>query len=120
MWYEIFEDLKNIEKTIPFQKMNKLQVGKHKIALIKKPNNQWIAFKDACPHLQVPLTQGELTEDNCVLCRFHRYKFSLENGEEVQGKNTSPLKFYAISIKNNCLLIEIPDENLEEKDEFSF
>ncbi len=120
MLFEIFDNLTEMNKKIPAKKMVQAQAGKTKIALLKNQNEKWIAFKDACPHLQIPLTKGELTDDNCVLCTFHRYKFSLENGEEVNGKNTSPLRFFALFEKQNKLFVEIADEDLIEKDEFSF
>ncbi|TAH30875.1 MAG: hypothetical protein EAZ06_01675 [Cytophagales bacterium] len=120
MRFEILSNVKQSKKDIPLKKLIQIKVEKIKVALLRIDDQKWIAFKDACPHLQVPLTKGELTDDNCVLCIFHRYKFSLEDGKEVGGKNTSPLRFFKISEEKNQLFIDIDDEDLIEKDEFSF
>lgn len=120
MKFELLNDVENAKKNIPINQLTQIKIKNLKIALLRKNEDKWLAFKDACPHLQVSLIKGELTDDNCVICLYHRYKFSLESGREVSGKNTSELIFFALSIQKNKLFVEIDDHYFEEKDEFSF
>ncbi|MBP0017668.1 MAG: Rieske 2Fe-2S domain-containing protein [Cyanobacteria bacterium SBLK] len=37
---------------------------------------QWIVFRDRCPHRLAPLSEGRITEDGCLECPYHGWAFS--------------------------------------------
>ena len=39
------------------------------------------AIERQCPHLRLPMESGELNEDNCLVCPWHRSSFELSTGE---------------------------------------
>jgi len=93
-WYLLFENE---------EALNDLFVGKttvvHKApfgeVLLVKDKSDFHAFKNKCPHQNKPLN-GCWTEDNHIVCPFHRYHFSIDNG---QGHGTYVDK-YELKIEN--------------------
>ena len=39
------------------------------------------AINNACPHLNLPLNDSEVTDDGAIICRWHRSCFDLDSGE---------------------------------------
>lgn len=39
------------------------------------------AIQSQCPHLKLPLTKGKITEQNTIVCPFHKSEFDLKTGE---------------------------------------
>ncbi|MEM9540539.1 MAG: Rieske 2Fe-2S domain-containing protein [Cyanobacteria bacterium P01_E01_bin.42] len=37
---------------------------------------QWVVFRDRCPHRLAPLSEGRMTEDGCLECPYHGWAFS--------------------------------------------
>ena len=48
--------------------------------LLVRNNNSLSAFSNLCPHMNLPLEMGQITEDNEFLCPFHDSKFCLKTG----------------------------------------
>ena len=44
-----------------------------------KSNGEYSAFKNKCPHQNKPLNDCSV-HDGHIVCPFHRYHFSIENG----------------------------------------
>ncbi len=57
-----------------------VKVGSQKILLLNH-NGQLHAVANACPHLNLPLRKGKITEDGAIICPFHRSAFDLKSGE---------------------------------------
>lgn len=65
-----------------------LPVGARKVIERKEIDIQLIrtedrifAINNACPHLNLPLNDSEITEDGAIVCRWHQSHFDLETGE---------------------------------------
>ena len=58
------------------------QIDGKKILLIWH-KEQIHAVYSQCPHLKLPLTKGKITENNSIICPFHRSEFDLNSGESV-------------------------------------
>lgn len=43
--------------------------------------NAYYATAHACPHMKLPLTKGEITEDCALVCPFHKSAFDLKTGD---------------------------------------
>lgn len=92
----------------------------HKILFIWH-NEQVHAIASQCPHFKLPLTKGEITDDNTIVCPFHKSAFDLESGEvacwstwppaigTVLGKISKPknLKIYPVQVENNQIKVDI-------------
>lgn len=79
------------------------------------------AIESQCPHLKLPLTKGKITEDDSIVCPFHKSEFNLNSGEtkcwspwppvvgSLLGKITKNrnLKIYPTQIENGQVLVEV-------------
>lgn len=92
----------------------------HKILLIWH-NETVHALASQCPHFKLPLTKGEITAENTIICPFHKSAFNLETGHPecwspwppavgtLLGKISKPknLKIYPVRIDNNQISVNI-------------
>ena len=60
-----------------------LSAGGVDLAVVRL-GNEWRAFEGRCPHLGALLGEGEL-EDGHLICRNHRWRFSIASGHRVGG-----------------------------------
>lgn len=79
------------------------------------------AMDSQCPHLKLPLTKGTVTENNSIICPFHKSEFDLNNGEArcwsawpplvgpLLGKisREKNLKIYPTQIENGLIYVKI-------------
>jgi nitrite reductase/ring-hydroxylating ferredoxin subunit len=84
-------------------------------------NNHVHAIESQCPHLKLPLAKGKITENDSIVCPFHKSEFDLNSGEtkcwspwppvvgNLLGKITKErnLKVYPTQIENGQILVEI-------------
>lgn len=52
------------------------------IAVFRNSNDEVFALRDACPHMQGPLSQG-IVHDKTVTCPLHNWKIELDTGEAI-------------------------------------
>ncbi len=79
------------------------------------------AMSSQCPHFKLPLTKGKITDQNTIVCPFHKSEFDLDSGEvacwspwppaigKVLGK-VSPaksLKIYPTRIEQGKIMVDI-------------
>lgn len=79
------------------------------------------AVASQCPHFKLPLAKGKITEQNTLVCPFHKSEFDLSSGEvacwspwppvlgNVLGKVSSskPLKIYPTRIEQGKIMVDI-------------
>ncbi|HTF80514.1 MAG TPA: Rieske 2Fe-2S domain-containing protein [Cytophagales bacterium] len=66
-------------------------------------------FKDACPHLGVPLTQSGVCNNlGEVVCKEHGHRYSMRNGQECEGRRER-LLFIPFEIENDRLFLLVVD-----------
>lgn len=115
--HKIFENWTDAQSKLALGKMCSLRIGLKKVC-ITHTTKGFFAMEDACPHKLVKLSQGKLCDDSSVECYWHQYRFSLETGEELTGKNIRPVKIFKISEEKDGIYVHLPEE--VEKDPFSF
>ena len=76
-----------------------------------------------CPHLNLPLQNGKVTEEGTIVCQWHRSEFNLEDGSTATwstwppgvGKvlasvsKEKPLRTYAVRREEGYIWVEMPD-----------
>lgn len=92
----------------------------HKILFIWH-NNNIHAVASQCPHFKLPLAKGKITEDNTIVCPFHKSAFDLASGEvqcwspwppavgTLLGKISKPknLTIYPVRIEGTQVMVEV-------------
>ncbi len=78
----------------------KFQFDSEEIILIRKDGI--FAIKNICPHMNLPLDLGQLTEKNTILCPFHNSEFSYKTGDVEMWVGSAP-----DDIQEKCEPLEI-------------
>ncbi len=84
---------KNWLRTLP---CTEIKVGEKKkflslnSDLILVRENKIYAIKNNCPHLNLPLDLGQLTDDGTILCPYHKSKFSYKTGQVKSWLGSKP------------------------------
>lgn len=92
----------------------------HKILFIWH-DDQVYAVQSQCPHLKLPLAKGNITEDNTLVCPFHKSAFDLKTGETkcwspwppalgaLLGKISKPkeLRIYPTRVDQDQIFVEL-------------
>lgn len=114
-WYDVIE----------FDKLQQEQrhtttINNQKILVLWHQEKVY-AITSQCPHFKLPLTKGQLTDTNSIICPFHKSEFDLKNGDircwspwpagvgKVLGKISKPKKLtiYPTRIEGNSVQVEI-------------
>ena len=79
------------------------------------------AIQSQCPHLKLPLLKGQITDNNEIICPFHKSRFDLCHGEvkcwspwpkvvgPLLGKVSKPhsLTVYEVKLEDDKILVNI-------------
>ena len=71
--------IKVLESTLAPGDRQVVNVGDKKV-LVLNHEGQYFALDNACPHLNLPLKKGKITDDGAIVCPFHRTAFDLVTG----------------------------------------
>lgn len=75
---------------VPQESRRVIEVGQYKILVIHI-DGKFFAVENRCPHLNLPLKNGKLTEDHGIVCPFHRSAFDLETGDVKEWSPWPPV-----------------------------
>lgn len=71
-------------------------------------------FDDRCPHAGASLSGGYL-DDDCIVCPWHQWTFSLEDGA-MAGGGRARIRIYPVRIENDSVLADIEIQQPSEVD----
>jgi len=81
----------------------------HRIAVVRI-GDDFYALADRCSHADVPLSEGEVWEEEREIeCWKHGSTFSLVTGEPQSLPATQPVRVYEIVREGDDLFVELPD-----------
>lgn len=78
--------------------------------LLVKRNDRIYALAETCAHLGGPLAEGELTDDNTVICPWHASQFRLEDGSIVRGPSTYAQPCLDVQVINGQIAVAFRKE----------
>ncbi|RDC61542.1 Rieske (2Fe-2S) protein [Adhaeribacter pallidiroseus] len=105
--HKLFDSFLEAEKALPLGKPQKLWVAGRADAICLVRNRAGIfAVSDVCPHLGESLSKGTTNYLNEVVCPWHSYRFSLENGQECNNR-TNRLKTYKIEVQPDGVYLQL-------------
>ena len=108
------------EEALPSGAREVVKVGDRKILLLNHQGKLY-AMDNICPHLKLPLKKGKITEDEAIVCPWHRSAFNLCTGAvqkwtpwpPVVGKamgmmaQEKPLSVFPVRVEEGSIWIEI-------------
>jgi nitrite reductase/ring-hydroxylating ferredoxin subunit len=74
-----------------------VKVNQRHVLLLHK-DGEIIAVDNTCPHMRLPLKNGEITEDDAIVCPWHHSAFDLHTGDVKQWSTWPPLVGKALSV----------------------
>jgi nitrite reductase/ring-hydroxylating ferredoxin subunit len=77
-WYRLFENQDELDEVF-YGKSTTVYRSIFGEVLLVKQQNKYSAFQNKCPHQGKPLNDCWI-ENNQVVCPFHKYHYSIENG----------------------------------------
>lgn len=90
--------------------MAEAEVAGRTICVILQKDNL-LACTQKCPHAGGTMSDGFLDAMGNIVCPLHRYKFNLQNGQNVSGEGYF-LKTYPIEIRNEGVFVGFEENNL--------
>jgi|GEM_PF-5287798 len=106
----LFSSVAEAEARVPILKLFtvRLPAPHGRICLVRRANNTWAAFDDACPHKLATFSQGgHLNPAEEIICPLHSYAFELVTGAETTGQSCGPLRLHTIYIDAGGLTLTI-------------
>jgi 3-phenylpropionate/trans-cinnamate dioxygenase ferredoxin subunit len=86
----------------------RFDVDGHRIAVVRI-GDDFYALADRCSHADVPLSEGEVWEEEREIeCWKHGSTFSLLTGQPQSLPATQPVPVYTIVREGDDLLVELP------------
>jgi nitrite reductase/ring-hydroxylating ferredoxin subunit len=89
---------------LPEGELHRVDVDNTPILLVRQGRRVY-ALAETCSHLGGPLSEGELKEDNSVICPWHGSHFSLEDGSLLAGPSTYPQPCYDARVRDGQIEI---------------
>jgi len=75
---------------VPENARKLVDVGDHKVLVIHA-KGKFYAVDNHCPHMNLPMQSGKITDDCAIVCPFHRSAFDLESGDVKEWSPWPPL-----------------------------
>jgi nitrite reductase/ring-hydroxylating ferredoxin subunit/uncharacterized membrane protein len=84
---------------LPEGKLTRVMLDDLPVLLLRRGERVY-AISETCSHMGGPLSEGELLDDNTVVCPWHGSRFSLEDGNVIDGPSAYPQTGYEARIFN--------------------
>lgn len=102
----LFQSLEEAQQKIPLNKTLRMVINGKALCIVQTVEG-FKAMADECPHLGESLSKGKVNYLNEIVCPWHSYRFSLDNGQEKTNKNCKSLKFYEMFVIENEVFVKI-------------
>ncbi len=83
---------------------------KEKNILLVRRGHQVFAINETCAHMGGPLADGNLCDDNSVICPWHGSRFDLETGLVINGPSAYPQPRYEARERDGMIEVRQPPE----------
>ena len=107
-WHKVAEHIAEINFSA--SGLTEIKVA-NKIICIAFRNNSLTACTQKCPHAGGILSDGFIDALGNIVCPLHRYKFNLQNGQNISGEGYF-LKTFPVEIRNEGVFIGFEENNL--------
>jgi nitrite reductase/ring-hydroxylating ferredoxin subunit len=76
---------------------------------ITQHGGEYFAFQPKCPHAGASFEHGWLTDDGCLVCPLHRFRFDVRSGRNPSGEGFY-LVTYPIDVNEYGIWVGIPEQ----------
>lgn len=64
------------------------------------------ALEDQCPHQAMPLSAGELCDDDTIECPWHGARFDVASGACRRGPATDDVRAFIVRVENGIVHVD--------------
>lgn len=82
-WHKVFGSLTEAREQVPLRKLKQLVLDGRPICFAHTANG-FFALDDSCPHLGFSLSKGTTNYLDEVVCPWHSYRYSMQDGRECE------------------------------------
>ena len=82
-----------------------------KQVLLVASGERIFAIANRCPHEGYPLSEGTLGPGCVLTCNWHNWKFDLESGAALYGRD--PVRTYPTAVRNDEIFVDLSDPTAE-------
>ncbi len=83
-WVKIYDTIAALESNAPYKKAFSLSVRGKDICIVHGLDG-FYGVQEKCPHNGYPLSRGNCSDENSIVCPMHRYHFDLKTGRAKSG-----------------------------------
>ena len=91
----------------------KVSRTKGKQIAIFNSGKEFFACNNRCPHQGYPLSEGFLSEDGILTCKWHNWKFNLRDESVLKGSDC--VRTYPLEVRGNEIWIDLQDPPFQEQ-----
>lgn len=84
-----------------------IEIAGHEIALYRLSDGEVFATSDICTHGHAYLSEGWVTEEDCIECPLHAGCFDIRTGAGVSPPIDEDVRTYPIRIEDGQVLVRI-------------
>ncbi len=94
------------EADLPSGVLTRAMVGDIPIVMLRRGRRIY-ALADTCSHLGGPLHEGELKDDDSVVCPWHGSRFCMEDGKNIHGPSTYDQPAFETRVRDGQIEVRI-------------
>lgn len=106
-WHKIADSIEDLH--FADNSLAEIEVAGKTVCIVLQ-KEQMMACSQKCPHAGGNLSNGFLDAAGNIVCPLHRYRFKLQNGQNVSGEGYF-LKTYPVENRNDGVFIGIKENN---------
>ena len=91
-WVKIFKNKAEAQEKLTENKPQLLIIGENRICIVLR-GNSFYAVSDRCTHNGESLSKGVINFAGEIVCSWHGYQFSLQNGREWRERCSDLITF---------------------------
>lgn len=104
-WHRVFSSTDEAKEQVALRKLQRLEVEGRAICFAHTPEG-FFAIDDACPHLGQSLSRGTTNYLNEVICPWHSYRYSLNNGRECDYRTRNAV-LHPVELRDDGVYVGI-------------
>ncbi|GGG24898.1 Rieske (2Fe-2S) protein [Pontibacter amylolyticus] len=104
-WHKVFDSVTEAREQVPLRKLKQLVLDGRPICLAHTASG-FFALDDSCPHLGYSLSKGTTNYLNEVICPWHSYRYSLQDGRECDFR-TRKAVLHRIELRDEGVFVGI-------------
>ena len=104
-WHKVFDSETEARKQVPLRKLKLLVLDGRSICFAHTASG-FFALDDGCPHLGYSLSKGTTNYLNEVICPWHSYRYSMQDGRECDFR-TRKARLHRVELREEGVFVGI-------------